>query len=60
MGVSEFLIRQVELEDIQYFSYKSRKGQFLLHAMKDKKDLTAKLQLNMLWFFSDDKTFSQD
>ena len=28
MGVSEFLIRQVVQEDIQYFSYKMRNGQF--------------------------------
>ena len=41
MEVSEFLIHQVGHEDIQYFSYKMRKGQFLLQAMKDKrKDFT--------------------
>ena len=48
MKVSEFLIRPVVHEDIQYFSYKMRKGQFLLQAMKDKKeDRIAKL-LNKL------------
>ena len=29
MGVSEFFISQVMHEDILYFSYKMRKGQFL-------------------------------
>ena len=48
MEVSEFLIRQVVNEDIQYFSFKTRKGQFLSPVMKEKrKDRTAKL-LNKL------------
>ena len=37
MGMSVFLIRQVVHEDIWYFSYKIRKGQFLSQAMKDKR-----------------------
>ena len=44
VAVSNFLIRQVVHEDIQYFLYKIRKGQFLSQAMMDKrKDLSAKL-----------------
>ena len=44
IGESEFLIRQVVHEDIHYFSYKMRKGQFLSQAVKDKrKDRAAKL-----------------
>ena len=44
MGVYEFLIKQVVHEDIWYFSYKMRKGQFLSQALKDKrKDYAAKL-----------------
>ena len=48
---------------------KMRKGQFLSQAMRDKtKNCAAKLltnlkhhcQLNMLWFFSDEKNFYQD
>ena len=56
-----FFIRQVVVhEDIQYFSYKRKKGQFLSQAVKDKsKEHAAKLfnklkhpfQLNILWFF---------
>ena len=43
MVVSEFLIRQVVFEDIWYFLYKMRKGQFSLQVIKDKKkDHTAK------------------
>ena len=34
---SEFLIRQVVNKDIQYFSYKMRKGQFLFQSRKKKK-----------------------
>ena len=69
MGASEFLIRQVLHKNIWYFSSKMRKGKFLSHSMKDKrKDCIAKLlnklkhplQLNMLWFFSDEKNFLQD
>ena len=37
IGISEFLIRQVVHEDIQYFLYKMRKGQFLSQAMKNKR-----------------------
>ena len=37
MEVLEFLIRQVVHEDIQYFLYKMRKGQFLSKDMKDKR-----------------------
>ena len=57
--VSEFLIWQIVHEDIHYFSYK-----FLSQAMKNKmKDDAAKLfnklkhpfQLNILWFFSNQK-----
>ena len=33
----DFLIRQVVCEDIQYFSYKMRKGQFLSQAMISKR-----------------------
>ena len=48
IGVSEFLIRQVEHEDISYFSYKMIRGQFLTLVLKDKKkDDTVKL-LNKL------------
>ena len=32
-GVSEFIIRQVVHEDIWYFSYKMRKGQFSSYAI---------------------------
>ena len=69
MRVSEFLIRQLAHENIWYFSYKMRKHQFSLQAMKNKrKDCTAKLlnklkgslQSNMLWLFSDEKIFCQD
>ena len=67
--MSEFLIRQVMHEDIWYFSYKIRNGQFLSQAMKEKrKDHTAKLlnklkysfEPNMLWFFPVEKNFCQD
>ena len=69
MGVSELLIRQVEHEDIQYFSYEMRKSKFLSPAMKYMiKDRAAKLlnklkhplKPNMLWFFSDEKNFCRD
>ena len=44
MGVFEFFIGQVVYEDIQYLSYKMRKGQLLSKAMKDKrKNLKTKL-----------------
>lgn len=68
-GVSEFLIRQTVHEDIRYFSYKMRKGQFLSQAMKDKRKARAAKLLNklkhpllpnMLWVFSDEKNFCQD
>ena len=36
MGWYEFLIRQVVHEDIWYFLYKIRRGQFLSQAMKNK------------------------
>ena len=43
-GVSGFLIRQVEHEDIWYFSHKMKKGRFLLQAMKEqRKDHSTKL-----------------
>ena len=69
MGLFEFLIRQVVHEDIWYFWYKIRKGQFLSKSMKDKrKDQAAKLfnkfkhplQLNILCISSDKKNFCQD
>ena len=42
--MSEFLASQVKHEDIPYFSYKMRKGQFLSQDVKDKKkEGTAKL-----------------
>ena len=47
--VSEFLIRQVVHEDIHYFWYKMRKGQFLSQAMKDKM---------LLWFWTNSNIFS--
>ena len=44
VGVSVFLTIHVRHEDILYFSYKNRKGNFLSHVLKDnKKDHTAKL-----------------
>ena len=44
MGASEFLIKQIVHEDVQYSSYKMRNGQFLSRAIKDKrKDHAAKL-----------------
>ena len=36
IGMSEFLMRQVVHEDIQYFWYKKRKSQFLLQAIMNK------------------------
>ena len=69
MGVPKFLIKVVVHEDIWYFLYKMRKGQFLSQVMKEKrKDCMAKLlnqfkhhlQPNMLCFFSDEKNFYQD
>ena len=65
-GVPEFLIRQAVHDDIWYFSYKIRKGQFLSKAMKDKKtDHAAKLlnklehllQQNIFWVIADEKKF---
>ena len=41
IGVSEFLIRQVVYKDILYFSYKMRKGNFLLQATRDKRKVRA-------------------
>ena len=67
IGESEFLIRQLVQKGIHYTSWES--ANFLLQAMKDKrKDHSAKLfnklkhplQTNILWFFSDEKNFSQD
>ena len=67
--MSEFLITPVVFEDICYFSYQKRNGQFLSLATKDKrKGCTRKLlitlkypfQPNMLCFFSDEKNFCQD
>ena len=69
IGVSEFLIKLEVHEDIRYFSYKIRKGQFLSQTMKDKKkDRTGKLlkkfkhtlQLNIFQYFTDEKNFCQD
>ena len=69
IGASEFLIRWVVHEDIQYFSYKMRKDNCLSQAMKNKrKELTAKplnklkhsIEPNMLWFFSSEKNFCKD
>ena len=69
IGASEFHIRQLVHEDIRYFSYKIKKGQFLSQAMKDKrKDSALKffnklkhiLQPNIPWFFSDEKIFCPD
>ena len=37
MEVSEFLIRQVVYEYIQYFLYRMRKGQFLSQSIKEKR-----------------------
>lgn len=37
IGVSEFLIRRVVLEDIWYSSYEMRKGQFFSQGIKDKR-----------------------
>lgn len=68
-GVDESVVRQVVHEDIRYFSYKMRKGQFLSQKMQEKRLKHAKkllnklkhpLKPNMLWFFSDEKNFCQD
>ena len=48
MEISEFLIRQVVHEDVWYFSYKMRKGQFLSQVMKDKRKDCAVKFLNKL------------
>ena len=68
-GIDEKVVRQVVHEDIRYFSYRMRKGQFLSKRMQEKrlkhaKKLVNKLkhpvEPNMLWFFSDEKNFCQD
>ena len=66
MGAFEFFTRQVIHEDILYFSFEIRKGQFLSQAMKEKKkDNTAKffnkfkhlLQMNRFCFFFREEKF---
>ena len=61
----EFLIRQVVHEDISYFLYKMRKGQFLSRTMRDKrKKPTGKAFEHIqtyspkLWVFSGEKILS--
>ena len=63
MGVTEFLINQVEHEDIRNFWDKMINGLFLTQVMKDRREDHAEKLLNQLkhlqpcklWFFSDKK-----
>ena len=48
IGMSEFLMKQVVHEDIQYFSNKMRKSYFLSLAMKGKMSDRAVILLNKL------------
>ena len=66
MGVSDFLIRLIVNDNINYFSFKMRKDQFLSQTIKLQEErLRCKafehpLQKNMLRFFSDEKNLCQD
>ena len=69
MGECKFLIRRVVHDDNLYFSSKMRDVQFLLQAMKYKREdrdvkilnkIKHTLRPNMFWFFSDEKYYRQD
>ena len=64
MGMSEFLIRQIVHKDIWYSLYNKEPIFIKDHEKQEKRKLWNKLkhvlQVNILWFFSDEKNFCQD